>query len=264
MLSQDQINQYNTLFNQISNNPSAQGALSMTAGGSQQGMSSFMNTPAYALAYGNNTAANPAQRFAQDYGTQMSVYNGQQALSNQFAGQGLGSSGALAQGLSQNMYNNYGNYITGQESMFGNYQNQLANLAQFGSTQTGATQAVSAGNTLAGLQSAAGNAIGSADLNTGSNISQLLANEGSFLAGSTLNTGAAEANNVYNGNVLSEGILANMMNANASTASSALSGQGASLGSSALANQSSSLGNNYAQSYLNSLNTYSAANGYQY
>lgn len=178
----------NSLTNLFVNNASA---VPQTQNTGAAGVQAFMQTPAYQLAYGNNTAADPNTRFQNDPGVQMAVQQGEIPLQNQAAAKGLGNgSGALAQALSQYMYNNYNTYTQGQSTMLNNYQNQLSGLVSAGNT---------ASQNAAGAATTAATNNSNANLTTGSNISSLYANQGSLGASGYLNTGAATSNNLFNG-----------------------------------------------------------------
>lgn len=152
----------------------------------------FMQTPAYQLAYGNNTNLDPSQRFASDPGTQLAVQQGTNSLNNALAAHGLSGSGAAAQDMGNYMYGQYNNYLSNQESLFSNYQNQLNALMGVGVSTSGATTANSNAQNLA-------NTTASGTLSTGDNISQLYANQGIYNGNAYLGTSAAQANNLYNG-----------------------------------------------------------------
>lgn len=163
----------------------------------------FFQTPAYQLQYGNNTSLDPAQRFLNDSGTQLSIQAGLNPLTNSYAAKGLQSSGAEQQALAQYMYGNYNSYQTQQQNLFNNYQNQLSGLVTQGAANSGASTVANAGTTQAGLLSGnditTGTNTANANLSTSSNISQLLANLGISNASGYLNTGAAQSSNLLSG-----------------------------------------------------------------
>jgi|ERR1700733_5002853 len=237
-MDETQLAQYNQLYQQATN-PSVATSIPMTAGGSQQGLNSFLNTPEYALLYGQQNGANqainatngtynPVQAFQNDPGYQ---YNMNQALgqvNSASAAKGLLESSAgntslmnTASGL-QNQY--YQTFLGQQNSLFGNYQNQLANLTNLGSQSTGNQNAYNLGTGLAQLLSGnyqnTASGLSNANLQTGQNISSLLANQGMFGANAQLNTGAAQANNIFQGNQFSAQIQAANLASQAGTQSS--------------------------------------------
>lgn len=197
----------------------------------------FMNTPGYQLQYGDSLfskSMDPSQRFMADPGTQMAIQAGMQPLMNNYAGRGLGQSGALAQGLSQYMYNNYGNFVGGQSNAFKNYQDQLMALTNLGTQNNGAAQANSNGQTIAQLVSQAAQSMGNAQLQTGENLSTLYGNQGVLNANAYLNTGAAQSNNLMQGMSLLAQLNTNQMASGAKTQSSLFNGLGAAAGSQGL------------------------------
>lgn len=225
----------------------------------------FMQTPAYQLQYGQNYSINPAERFQNDPGVQMAIQAGMQPLMASYAGRGLGQSGALAQGLSQYMYNNYNNYTGQQASLYNTYQNQLANLVNSGMAVNGATQANNNSNLLAQILSNANLSTASnqanAHTNAGNNISQLLANLGVSNASSILNTGAAQSNNLMQGAELLAQANAQQQASNAGTLSSYYNGMGAQAGQTYLNNMNNGVpslatpnSTNYGQAYNNFVN----------
>ncbi len=212
--------------------------------GTNNPLQNFMNTPQYQLAYGNNQAADPSERFRNDTGTQLAIQQGMNTLQNQYAAKGLGGSGALAKSLGDYQYNHYNDWMNNQVGMQNNYntntmntmqsyQSQLANLAQFGSTQTGGAQGLQNSQQLASLLGnanlATGQNLSSAQLGVGENLAQLSANQGVYGGNAYLGTAAGQSNNIMQGMSLATQI-ANMIQAgNASAAG----GQGAMLGSQA-------------------------------
>ncbi len=185
--------------------------LDMTQGGANLGLSQFFNSPGFQIQNGTGPSNqlslfgqyNPSLAFESDPGVQLAVQQGMNPLMNQMSSNGLGQSGALAQALSQYMYNNYNQYTNQQETGFNNYQNQLMGLSNLGSQNSGAANAMTAGQNQANLigqgnlatgQTTSGNITGA-----GNNISGLFANQGVLNASGYLNTGAAQANNLFNG-----------------------------------------------------------------
>lgn len=231
-MTPEQLQQYTDAF-------SSSAPIEMTPGGNV-GLTNFFNNPSYALNYGQqaanqNSAAiangtyNPIQAFQNsDPSYQYQIDQAMRNVNNNSAARGLLESGqtqrdllTTAQGLQNQQYQGF---LQNQNSLFGNYQNQLTNLANLGSQNTGATQAMSNSQLLAQLLSGANLATGQGQsanyMNTGNNIAQLLANQGYLNAGAYMNTGAAMGNNLFNGNVLTSQLNANAMASNAKTQSS--------------------------------------------
>lgn len=184
----------------------------------------------YMLNYGNNTASDPATRFLNDPGTQLALANSNAAVGNQYAARGLGSSGALAAGLNQNMYNNYQNWLGTQNQNFTNYQNQLANIAQQGISVNGANLAAQNANQAASLFSNnnmnAYSQLANVANSTGQSLANLFNQQGINLAGLTSNTAAAQANNIFNANNIAYQLAGAQLASNAQTMSSYIGGQG--------------------------------------
>ena len=243
--------------------PTSISAIQETAGGSNLGLQNYFSTPSAALNYGQagansmataagNGTYNPITAFQNsDPSYQYQINQAMQNVNNQSAAHGLLESGATQQDLlstSQNLQNTqYQNWLGQQNSLFGNYQTQLGNLATAGLATNGATQANSNANTLAGLTStndttaatnignanvSTGSSLSNANLGTSSNISQLLQALGINNASMYENTGAAVSNNIFNGNQFQAQIDSEIMNQNAQSAgaSAASNGLGGSSG----------------------------------
>ena len=228
-----ELQQYMTLMQQYSSDPSSLPAVQYQTESPQAGVQAFQNTPAYQLAYGTNaTSSNPAVNFANDPGVQLSIQQGMQPLMNNYAARGLGQSGAAASALGQYMYNNYNSYTGGQNTMFNNYQTQLGQLASLGSSTASnlGSQAATAGSTIGTGTSANDintvSQAATATQNTGSNIAGLLGNQGVLDASAYLNTGAAQANNLFNGASLQSQINSSNQASNNATQNSMLNAQG--------------------------------------
>ena len=226
---------YNQLYNQYnpaSSSQTAPSAIDLTAGGPTAGLQQFFNSPIYSLLYGTNLANqnqanlmngtyNPVTSFFNDPSYQFALSEGSRNIANNFAAKGLTDSGAFSKALSDygqgtaSQY--YGNYLSTQNSLFNNYQNQLSGLAQLGAQTNGANQANANGNLLAQLLSGAnlstGQNLANAALNVGENAGTLYGNQGVLGAGAYLNTGAAMSNNLFQGASLASQI----SNANAAT-----------------------------------------------
>ena len=200
----------------------------------QQGLGSFMSSPAYMLAYGNDTSSNPAMNFMMNPGMQLANQQAMNAVGNSYTGKGLGNSGALAVGMQNAEYQNYNAYNQQQSALLGNYQSQLAALAGAGMGVSGGTQAQSNGQQLASLLSNAnlqtGQGLSNLYQGVGNNISQLYGNEGAADTSAILNTGSAMANNLFN----TTGLLAQINAANQASLTgmfnSAATGAGAAAG----------------------------------
>lgn len=231
-MTADQLNQYVQQYGSA-----------MTPSNGNQGLNEFLNSSQYQLMYGNSPSAqstDPNVRFQNDPGVQNAIQAGLPALQAQYAQKGLGASGAAANGLSQNMYNNYNSFIGTQGSAMTNYQNQLAALA--GTGQSAANNAASATNTdqtglaslIAQLNSTTGTQSAQSTLGSSENIATLLANLGVNQSNAFLNTGAAMSNNMLAGSQLGAQLANAAQQSAAQTKSSALQGQGALNGASAL------------------------------
>jgi hypothetical protein len=100
----------------------------------------FMNSDAYKLAYGNNQAASPAERFQNDPGVQMAIQAGMPMLANSYSAKGLGASGPAANAVAQYMYNNYLDFNKGQSNLYNQeygkqYQTQQNQVAGYQNQQ---------------------------------------------------------------------------------------------------------------------------------
>lgn len=179
----------------------------MTTQSGNSALNQYFNTAAYQLQNGSNSARatanggayNPATAFANDPGVQLAQTQGQNVLENQYAGQGLGQSGALANAVAQNLYTNYNAYNANQGNLFNTYQSQLANLVSQGSANSGAANANSNAQNQASIQAQVGNATSANNQATGSNISSLYSNQGANNASAYLATGAAQSSNLMQG-----------------------------------------------------------------
>lgn len=230
-MNEQQLAQYNQLYNQLLNSSSqTPTAIPMTSGGAVQGGTNFLNSPEYALLYGQQNAAqqaanmqngtyNPITAFQQDPGFQFNLSQALAQTQNASAAKGLLNSGSTqnallnqASGLQNQQYQTW---LGQQNNLFNNYQNQLANLSNLGANASNqqASQVNNNSNLLAQLLSNAnlstGQGISNANLGTGQTIAQLLANQGVLNAGAYLNTGAAQANNLFQGANLQTQINAN-------------------------------------------------------
>jgi hypothetical protein len=196
----------------------------------------FVNSAAYKTAYGNNASEDPLSRFQNDAGTQLALQQGQKALANLYSGKGLGASGTYAKGLTDYMYNQYGNFIGGQKDLYNNVNNTNIGIQNQNIGNQMNTNQFNAGirqnninnyqgiqsllgsnfnnyqNQLAGLSNAgntASNALGSASNQNSQNLisilSQLYGNTGSALGQYGMSTGSDIASilanlGIYQGN----------------------------------------------------------------
>ena len=224
---QNQLGQYNNYIQQIGYDPNAVTPTGMTGGvgatvnpgnstqsGNNPGLQNFLNSPEYQALFGSGAGTkyaqdgtyDPTQAFANDPGTQFKLEQGMKLINQQAASKGLLSSGNVQQGLmnyalgtEDQQYQTYQNNLAG---LFGNYQNNLAQLTNLGSGLTGANTAASLfsniGNQAGQYAFGTGSNIANANLATGSNISSLYGNQGSLNASAYLNTGAAQANGLLN------------------------------------------------------------------
>lgn len=238
--------QYNTQ-NPISGSTAAPGTTS-------QGLTNFLNSPDYQLLYGtNDTSTDPTQRFQQDPGYQFAIDQGMKQLQRNSAAQGLLESGGLQQQLlsyAQGTQNQqYQNYLTQQQGLFTNYQNNLGTAAAQGAQYTGAAQANSNAQLLANLlssyQMGTGSTLFGGDLTTGQNISGLYANQGNSEAGIALNTASAQANNIFQGNQFQAQVTANQNANQNAAASNQASAQGYSNGAGMFGSSASGGGSTY-------------------
>src|SRR5579863_8787231 len=136
-LSSDQLAAYNAAL--TSSTP-----IQMTAGGSNQGLSNFFNSPEYAAMYGSqsgrtnatNAASgtyNPIAAFQNsDPSYQFQIDQALRNVNNSSAAKGLLESGQTQRdllGQAQVMQNSqYQNWLGQQNSLFNNYQGQLQQL----------------------------------------------------------------------------------------------------------------------------------------
>lgn len=233
-MTPEQLSQYNELYNNLLNGGELP-PIENTAGGASTGMNNFFNTPQYQLAYGANAnQVDPVERFRKDPGYQFSIDEGIKQLKNSYAAKGLGQSGALGREIEQfsqgTADQNYQRFLQQQMGLFGDYQNRLSGLSQFGAGQTGGAQADASSQMLAqllgGYNMNIGQGLSGNIINTGQNLSSLYANQGIFNANALLNTAAARANSIFQGNVLGAQISANNAASNAGTANNSMAAQG--------------------------------------
>src|SRR6185437_10619705 len=197
----------------------AQQNASAIANGTYNPTTAFQADPSYqynmdqALRQVNNSSA--ARGLLESGQTQRDLLSTAQGLQNNYYQNWLGQQNQLFGNYQNNLntnLNNYQNNVSGQYqnynnnqiSGFNNYQSQLANLANLGLQNNGASQANSNAQTLAQLFSGnnmtAGTNTSNNIIGTGNNITQLLAQLGYLLGGQQLNTSAAQANNIFQGN----------------------------------------------------------------
>lgn len=210
---QNNYNQYQNFLQQSGYNPNAStnvnSGTATNPANPQGALQSFLNSPQYQLMFGNNAAQqyaqngsfNPQQAFQQDPGTQFAIQQGLKDLQQQGAAKGLLESGPMQQNLlkyAQGMEDQqYQRFLQNQNSVFQNYQGQLAQMSNLGSGLTGANTAASLysnlGNQLGQYNYGTGNNIAGANLSTSNDIASLLANQGVLNANAYLSTGAAQA-----------------------------------------------------------------------
>jgi len=184
------------------------------------GLFNFLNTPGYGLMYGQENAAeqaaaaqagtyDPTKAFREDPGFQFNQEQTAKQMQQYAASKGLLESGPLQIELQKQLQGNqnqqYQTWLGQQNSLFNNYQNQLAALTQFGAGQTGAQQGVDSSNMLAQLIAGAYNTAGSntanVNLATGQDIASMLQAQGVYSGNAYMNTAAANANNIMQGNL---------------------------------------------------------------
>lgn len=178
-------------------------------------LSKFFNTPAYALAYGSTGAAvdpyaDPLDRFQVSPSYQFDIDQQTKLLENRASSRGLMKSTGLAQDMADYIHGKanqeYNNYQSNLQNMFGNYQQQLASVAGLGAN---ASQAMSSGaqnygqmlsnstfqNTgqLTGLMGGIGTALGNSELAQG-NIIQNAMNQIASLQAAQAEADAAAKN----------------------------------------------------------------------